>query len=67
MRLCEQSGDVDQATRDPSLPEDFREIIVLREYEELSYQENRHFVVTARLGTVRVRLEARSKLLSLLS
>jgi RNA polymerase sigma-70 factor (ECF subfamily) len=49
------------------LPEEFREIIVLREYEELSYQEIAT-LLDCPAGTVMSRLgRARSKLRSLLS
>ncbi len=49
------------------LPVEFREIILLREYEELSYQEIASFLDCA-LGTVISRLaRARSKLRKLLS
>jgi RNA polymerase sigma-70 factor (ECF subfamily) len=49
------------------LPEDFREIIVLREYEDLSYQEIAD-VLDCPVGTVMSRLaRARSKLRALLS
>jgi len=49
------------------LPEDFREIIVLREYEELSYQEIAQ-VLNCPAGTVMSRLaRARSRLRTLLA
>jgi RNA polymerase sigma-70 factor (ECF subfamily) len=49
------------------LPVDFREIILLREYEELSYQEIAT-VLNCPVGTVMSRLgRARAKLRSLLS
>jgi RNA polymerase sigma-70 factor, ECF subfamily len=49
------------------LPTDFREIVVLREYEELSYQEIAEFLGCP-LGTVMSRLgRARAKLRILLS
>lgn len=49
------------------LPTDFREVILLREYEELSYQEIAH-VLACPVGTVMSRLaRARLKLRTLLS
>jgi RNA polymerase sigma-70 factor (ECF subfamily) len=49
------------------LPVEFREIVILREYEELSYQEIAH-IVKCPIGTVMSRLaRARSKLRDLLS
>ena len=59
---CEQ---VREAIR--QLPVDFREVILLREYEELSYQEIAS-VLGCPVGTVMSRLaRARSKLRPLLS
>jgi RNA polymerase sigma-70 factor, ECF subfamily len=49
------------------LPVEFREIVILREYEELSYQEIAH-ILKCPIGTVMSRLaRARSKLRDLLS
>ncbi|HTF62975.1 MAG TPA: sigma-70 family RNA polymerase sigma factor [Edaphobacter sp.] len=59
---CEQVREAIQ-----QLPVDFREVILLREYEELSYQEIAS-VLGCPIGTVMSRLaRARSKLRSLLS
>jgi RNA polymerase sigma-70 factor, ECF subfamily len=61
-RECEQVREAIQ-----HLPVDFREVILLREYEELSYQEIAS-VLGCPIGTVMSRLaRARSKLRPMLS